>query len=97
MAAQNAAVAEYIDIAWRVSLAGGCGAFERQGAGSGLLVAPLQSVAAPARDVAPAACPGVCAVLDALHIDVALGNFAARVVIAVGDEQVRNGEVADNV
>lgn len=41
--------------------------------------------------------PGVCAVLDALHIDVALGNFAARVVITVGDEQVRDGEVADNV
>ena len=97
MAAQNAAVAEYIDVAWRAALAGGCGAFERQGAGSGLLVAPLQPVAAPARDVAPATCPGVCAVLDALHIDVALGNFAARVVITVGDEQVRNGEVADDV
>ena len=97
MAAQNAAVAEYIDVAWCAALAGGCGAFERQGAGSGLLVAPLQPVAAPARDIAPAACPGVCAVLDALHIDVALGNFAARVVITVGDEQMRNGEVADDV
>ena len=89
-------MAEYIDIARRAAVSGSGGAFERQSAACVLIKAALEPVAARAGNGTPAARAAVCAVLDAFHVDVALGNLAARVIVAVLDQQMRGGELADH-